>query len=41
MTPKEVAGAQLSFWISAALLIPAAVIAAIGVRPNSPEARSE
>jgi len=40
---KQVAGAQLSFWISAALLILAAVVAAIGVKnsPNSPEARSE
>jgi MFS family permease len=42
LNEKDVAGAQLSFWISAALLI----LAAIGVkhmkaRPNSPEARSE
>ncbi len=41
LNEKQVAGAQLSFWISAALLILAAGIAGIGVRPNSPEARSE
>jgi len=46
LNEKDVAGVQLSFWISAALLILAAVVAAVGVkhmkaRPNSPEARSE
>jgi MFS transporter, DHA2 family, methylenomycin A resistance protein len=41
LNEKNVAGAQLSFWISAVLLILAALVAAIGVRPNSPEARSE
>jgi DHA2 family methylenomycin A resistance protein-like MFS transporter len=50
LNEKNVAGAQLSFWISAVLLILAALVAAIGVKhmtvlpplaPNSPEARSE
>jgi DHA2 family methylenomycin A resistance protein-like MFS transporter len=50
LNEKNVAGAQLSFWISAVLLIFAALVAAIGVKhmtvlpslaPNSPEARSE
>jgi MFS family permease len=49
LNEKNVAGAQLSFWISAVLLILAALVAAIGVKhmtvlpslaPNSPEARS-
>jgi DHA2 family methylenomycin A resistance protein-like MFS transporter len=45
---KGIAGAQLSFSISAALLILAAAVAALGIKstpgpalPNSPEARSE
>jgi DHA2 family methylenomycin A resistance protein-like MFS transporter len=50
LNEKNVAGAQLSFWISAVLLILAAFVAAIGVKhmpvlpslaPNSPEARAE
>jgi DHA2 family methylenomycin A resistance protein-like MFS transporter len=40
LNEKNVAGALLSFWISAVLLILAAFVAAIGVK-NSPEARSE
>jgi MFS transporter, DHA2 family, methylenomycin A resistance protein len=49
LNEKNVAGAQLAFWISAVLLILAALVAAIGVKhmtvlpslaPNSPEARS-
>jgi MFS transporter, DHA2 family, methylenomycin A resistance protein len=43
LNEKGVYGAQLSFSISAALLILAAVVAAVGISqlPNSPEARSE
>ena len=43
LNEKAVYGAQLSFSISAGLLILAAVVAAVGIRrlPNLPEARSE
>jgi DHA2 family methylenomycin A resistance protein-like MFS transporter len=35
LNEKQVSGAQLAFWISAALLILVAVVAVIGVRPAS------